>query len=118
LDIIIPHDRKSKNKKSVGKELLRATHLASTRDENLLGVGVRGERGMHQGLVVHVLVHLRGLHQAVGDEQGTERYGLHHLHGLELGLAAMQNLLNLKAAAAGGRGKAERWAGELRGDTE
>ena len=53
--------------KTIGKVKTKETHLSTACDENLLGVGVRGERGMHQALVVHVLVHFRGLHQAVGD---------------------------------------------------
>ena len=74
------------------------THLSTTADENLLGVGVRGERGVHEALVVHVLVLLRALHQSVGDEEPAEGLGLHHLDRLELALPGVQHFLHLAAA--------------------
>lgn len=54
------------------------------------------ERGVDEGLVVDVLVILAALHEPVGDEQTAEGLGLDHLHGLELGLALVEHLLNLR----------------------
>lgn len=52
--------------------------------------------------MVHVLVVLRALHEAVRDEERSEGLGVDHLHGLELALPAMEHLLHLRAAAAAG----------------
>ena len=54
------------------------------------------ERGVDEGLVVDVLVILGALHEPVGDEQTAEGLGFDHLHGLELGLALVEHLLNLR----------------------
>mmetsp|Transcript_8302 Transcript_8302/g.37367 ORF Transcript_8302/g.37367 Transcript_8302/m.37367 type:complete len:211 (+) Transcript_8302:10085-10717(+) len=70
------------------------THLSAARDEHLLGFGVMGERGVNEGLVVDVFVRLGALHEPVGDEQTAEGLGLDHLHGLELGLALVEHLVN------------------------
>ena len=57
---------------------------------------MRGHGRVHEALVVHVLVVLRALHEAVRDEERSEGLGVDHLHGLELGLALVEHLLNLR----------------------
>ena len=86
------------------------THLSAARDEHLLGFGVMGERGVNEGLVVDVFVRLGALHEPVGDEQTAEGLGLDHLHGLELGLALVEHLVNLRRRGDGERVRKKRWS--------
>ena len=86
------------------------THLSAARDEHLLGFGVMGERGVNAGLVVYVFVRLGALHEPVGDEQTAEGLGLAHLHGLELGLALVEHLVNLRRRGDGERVRKKRWS--------
>ena len=90
------------------------THLSAARDEHLLGFRVPRERGVDEGLVVDVLVILGALHEPVGDEQTAEGLGFDHLHGLELGLALVEHLLNLRRRRVdGGRLGEDGRAGEF-----
>ena len=69
-----------------------------------------GERGVNEGLVVDVFVRLGALHEPVGDEQTAEGLGLDHLHGLELGLALVEHLVNLRRRGDGERVRKKRWS--------
>ena len=68
------------------------------------------ERGVNEGLVVDVFVRLGALHEPVGDEQTAEGLGLDHLHGLELGLALVEHLVNLRRRGDGERVRKKRWS--------
>ena len=69
-----------------------------------------GERGVNEGLVVDVFVRLGALHEPVRDEQTAEGLGLDHLHGLELGLALVEHLVNLRRRGDGERVRKKRWS--------